>query len=149
MHRFKQQGSQVVEFALILPFMILVIFAVIDFTLIGYNKAVITNASREAARNGIVLTAGAWNAGNVEQVACNYIRTMLISVGNTPIPDNCTGYPGLSIEAEADVEPPVFNTPIRVQVSYTVRGFSMGNWIGDGVLGAPLLLTAETVMRHE
>lgn len=49
-----QQGATVVEFAIILPLLITLIFGIIEFGLFLYNKQVITNASREGARAGIV-----------------------------------------------------------------------------------------------
>ncbi len=56
--KFKsQRGAQIVEFALILPLLLAIMMLIIDFGFLVYNKAVITNASREAARAGTVLTA--------------------------------------------------------------------------------------------
>jgi hypothetical protein len=49
-----QSGAALVEFALILPLLLLLVFGIIEFSLLLYNKAVITNASREGARFGIV-----------------------------------------------------------------------------------------------
>jgi hypothetical protein len=48
------KGATAVEFALILPVLLLILFGIIEFGLLLYNKAVITNASREGARAGIV-----------------------------------------------------------------------------------------------
>ena len=55
-----QRGAQAVEFALVLPFFLALLLLIIDFGFLVYNKAVITNASREAARAGTVLTAAPW-----------------------------------------------------------------------------------------
>ena len=151
--RKRQKGAQVVEFALVLPFMILVIFTVLDFAFLAYNKAVITNASREAARRGITLSAATstWN-NDVRQVACNYARGALITVGAGTSTAGCTG----SVDPTITVSPasaPAFNEPVTVTVSYTVRGFSMGTWwnlgVGPNSVGAPVVLTAQTVMNHE
>ncbi|MEJ2201593.1 MAG: TadE/TadG family type IV pilus assembly protein, partial [Desulfuromonadaceae bacterium] len=38
----------------VLPLLLMVVFGIIEFGLLLYNKAMITNASREAARAGIV-----------------------------------------------------------------------------------------------
>jgi Flp pilus assembly protein TadG len=48
------QGAAVIEFALILPLLLLLLIGGIDMSLALYDKAVITNASREGARAGIV-----------------------------------------------------------------------------------------------
>jgi Flp pilus assembly protein TadG len=152
MRSSKQNGAQAVEFALVLPFLILVIFTVLDFAFLAYNKAVITNASREAARSGIILSASAWDPNAVRQVACNYARTALITVGVGTSTAGCTG----SVDPVITVTPagtPGFNTPVTVTVSYTVRGFSMGTWwnlgTGSPSIGSPIVLTASTQMNHE
>ena len=44
------RGSVVVEFALIFPLLLFIVFSIIECSLALYDKAVITNASREAAR---------------------------------------------------------------------------------------------------
>ncbi len=43
-----------VEFAIVLPLLLIITFGIIEFGLIMYDKAMITNASREGARSGIV-----------------------------------------------------------------------------------------------
>ena len=48
-----QKGVAAVEFAIVLPFLVLLVFGTIEFGLMFYNKQVITNASREGARAGI------------------------------------------------------------------------------------------------
>ena len=45
-----QRGAAVVEFALILPILLILLVGTIDASLALYDKAVITNASREGAR---------------------------------------------------------------------------------------------------
>ena len=46
------KGASAVEFALVLPILIVLLFGIVEFGLLMYNKAVITNASREGARDG-------------------------------------------------------------------------------------------------
>lgn len=43
------------EFALIFPLLLFIVFGVIEFGTALYDKSVVTNASREAARAGVVL----------------------------------------------------------------------------------------------
>lgn len=54
MLRKNQKGAALLEFALVLPILLLLVFGIIEFGLLFYNKQVITNASREGARAGIV-----------------------------------------------------------------------------------------------
>lgn len=53
---FEQKGVVSVEFAIILPVLLLLTFGIIEFSVALYDKAMITNASREGARAGIVYT---------------------------------------------------------------------------------------------
>ena len=50
----KEKGGSAVEFALVLPILVVILFGIIEFGFVLYDKAVITNASSEAARQGIV-----------------------------------------------------------------------------------------------
>jgi len=52
----EERGASAVEFAIILPLLVVFLFGIIEFSLMFYDKAVITNASREGARYGILFT---------------------------------------------------------------------------------------------
>jgi hypothetical protein len=52
-----QNGTAIVEFAIILPILFLFVLGIIEFGALLYDKAVITNASREGARTAIVFHA--------------------------------------------------------------------------------------------
>ena len=49
-----QKGAAAVEFAIVLPLLLMLLFGIIEFSVILYDKAMITNASREGTRAGIV-----------------------------------------------------------------------------------------------
>jgi hypothetical protein len=53
LHKLGQKGAAAVEFAVVLPLLVLLLFGSIEFGLLLYNQEVITNASREGARAGI------------------------------------------------------------------------------------------------
>lgn len=148
----RQGGAQAVEFALALPFLILVIFTVLDFGILVYNKAIITNASREAARRGITLSAAAWDPAEIRQVACNYTRNAVITVSTGTRNATCTGTAD-PVVVVTPVATPAFNVPVTVTVTYSVRGFSLGTWWGLGTgtdsVGSPITLVATTQMNHE
>lgn len=153
MRRQKESGAQAVEFALMLPFLILIIFLVVDFGFLIYNKAVITNAAREAARRGTVLTAAIWNADDVASLACDYTRSALITVSDGTKTDDCSGSDDPVITVNPAVTPPAFNDPVTVNVSYTFRGFLIGKPWDLGTTGAigttPITLTSTVEMLHE
>jgi Flp pilus assembly protein TadG len=85
-----EKGASLIEFVIILiPFLVL-LFASIEFGVAGYNKAMITNASREAARAGIVFDAsqptGRISNADIIQVAGNYCQNHLITFGAAAAP---------------------------------------------------------------
>lgn len=154
MKKTKQRGAQVFEFAMMLPFFILIIFLVIDFGFLTYNKAIITNAAREAVRRGTVLTADDWDPTVIQQFACTYARDALITVDDGTKTSDCTGTndPDITVEPDA-AAPPAFNDPVTVTISYVFEGFLLGKLFGLGAAnldsGGAVTLTATTEMLHE
>jgi Flp pilus assembly protein TadG len=159
----KQKGAQAVEFALVLPFFILILLAVLDFGMLAYNKAIITNASREGVRSGVVLSA-AWSAEGVRQSACNYVRNTLISVNSevnktTTCKGTVTNDLVVSLYAGSNATcptptgaeftgtiPPAFGVPVVMTISYPFKGF----WLGTGTsVSSAIKLNACTQMVHE
>ena len=41
-----QKGAAAVEFAIVMPLLVLLTFGIIEFSILFYNKAMVTNASR-------------------------------------------------------------------------------------------------------
>jgi len=91
-----ERGASAVEFAIVLPVLVMFVFGIIEFGIVFYNKAMITNACREAARAAIVyrtpLLAADEMKTEVDNVVAKYLadqndpsRTILIP-GNTPLP---------------------------------------------------------------
>lgn len=150
MQRKCQRGAQIVEFALTLPFFVLMIFLIIDFGFLVFNKAVLTNASREAARYATGLTATTWSTAAVEAVACNYARTSLISTRSGTHTTTCSG----SADPDIDVKnpnaniPPQFGDPITVEISYLYSGFLTS--ATTFILGVDAWdITTASTMNHE
>jgi len=52
----KQEGASLVEFAVLAPLFVILLFGLVEFGMSIYNKEVVTNASREGARFGVVYT---------------------------------------------------------------------------------------------
>lgn len=132
-----QLGAAAVEFALILPILLLVFFGMIELSLALYDKAILTNASREGARAGIVLSSPKLTDAQIRTVVLNYTNGALISLGSTTAPT-------VTI---AQSTPASFPNPLRVTVSYTYKGLGVGTLLG--ALGAPIVLTSSTSMVNE
>ncbi len=132
-----QQGAAAVEFALILPILLLVFFGIAELSLALYNKAILTNASREGARAGIVLSSPKMNDAQISAVVLNYTNGALISLGAATAPTVTV----------VQSSPAGFPNPLRVTVSYTYKGLGVGTMLG--ALGAPIVLTGSTSMVNE
>ena len=132
----KQRGVALVEFALVLPILLMIIFGIIELGIALYDKAVITNASREGARYGIVLHSPKYSDGQISNVATQYTKNYLMTFGKYVDPVvKVTGSGGLS------------GSDLSVEVSYTYRGLGLGAML-SAVIG-PMVLTASTTMKNE
>lgn len=78
------KGAAVVEFAVILPLLLLIVFGIIEFGVLIYNKAMITNASREGARTGIVYRVDRSGLNTeISNTIDNYLSDYLITFGSS------------------------------------------------------------------
>ncbi len=81
-----QKGSVLIEFAFVLPVFLLILFGVIFFSVALYNKTVLTMATREGARTGVVYVAGtnanATRISNATTAATQLCQNNLISFGD-------------------------------------------------------------------
>ena len=134
LNRRSQKGSATVEFGLILPMLLLILFGTLELGLALYNKSVITHASREGARWGIVLRVPSATTDEIRGRVLSYAGNSLLSLGTT---------------STVNVDFPVQTDPenLAVRVTYTFRGLGLGNLLS--ALGSPLVLTSTTVMVKE
>ena len=79
MKRSRQLGAAAVEFALLLPVLALILFGIIEFGLLLYDQQVITNASREGARAGIVEAATRARIADITAVVTDYTGSYLMT----------------------------------------------------------------------
>lgn len=79
-----EKGAAVVEFAVVLPLLLLIVFGIIEFGFLIYNKAMITNASREAARTGIVYRIDRTGLNTIiSNTVDTYLSDFLVTFGGT------------------------------------------------------------------
>ncbi len=123
-----QKGQSIVETALILPIIILILTGIIDFGLMFNNYLVITNASREAARNAAV---GATDAEIAVMVA-----NMTTSLNSSKL--STTIYPGQALRKKGD--------EVVVTIEYDNALLTP---IISSIIPNPLHLQAKTTMRME
>ena len=134
MRRLTERGAVAAEFALLLPVILLVLFGTIEFGMIMYSRELITNASREGARAGIVQVSPKPTAGAITTIATTYLTGTGIKLADVTI--TVTGAGGVN--------------PATLTVTATYRYPWLIPYIPT-VLGLPkpLPLTGRTIMRHE
>jgi Flp pilus assembly protein TadG len=132
-----QRGAAVVEFALILPILLGLLLGGIDLSLALYDKAVITNASREGARAGIVARNPQLSDAQIRQVVNQYAQSALVNLGANP------ASPTVVIQKGSLGGDPT----LQVTVSYTFQGIGLGSLFQS--LGKPWVLQSSTVMVYE
>ena len=135
----REKGASAVEFALVLPVLMLVLFGIIEFGLTLYDKAIITNASREGARRGIVYvgdTVGV-SPGVVTSTVDSYVGSYLVSLGSG------TGTPSTTITGNCGVP----GSSLTVAVSYPYSFLVLPSF-ASGLAGG-ITLSGVTVMRCE
>ena len=125
-----QKGVVAVEFALILPVLILLLFGIVEFSLLLFNKQILTNASREGARFGII--AG-HDIESIRDEVNNYCAGNLISFGSAAAPTTTVTGAGAA-----------FGNDLTVTVTYDYDFLVLANFGFDSVR-----LTARTVMKME
>jgi len=81
-----QKGGAIVEFAIVLPLLVLLVMGTVEFGLMYYNN---TNASREGARSGIVRNSSWVNDNDkIKQIVKDYANSRLIDFNNTTLIDD-------------------------------------------------------------
>jgi len=128
--RKKRRGAAAVEFAIVAPVFLVLVFGLIEFGRLVMVQQVITNAAREGARSGILDGA---TTSNVQTVVNNYLATAAISgatVTVTPSPPSSAG----------------FGQPVTVDVTVD---FDDVSWMPSPFFLKDATLTSTTAMRRE
>jgi Flp pilus assembly protein TadG len=132
-----EKGASAVEFAIILPLLVVFVFGIIEFGIIFYDKAMITNASREGARMGIVFRDPRITVPEIQGVVDNYSNGRMITFGSAA--------PVTTVPSGACVN---HNDQLTVNVIYQYDFLLIPNFLG-GVLPNSISIEAQTEMRCE
>ena len=152
-----QKGVAAVEFAIVLPLLVLLLVGIIEASICFYNKQVITNASREAARAGIGIDPNVIGdpdtyLRNIVDVYCfgdgnndGYNdEPRLITFGSGILQFPACGSPScIKINDGDDFANPVDGIYLKISVEYAYT-FLIPEYIG---LGTSMTLMGQTVMR--
>ncbi len=74
--RHNQHGYATVEFALALPVLLLVLFGAVEFGLAFHSQQILTDASREGARAGIIMATPRPSASQIQTVVRDYLTAV-------------------------------------------------------------------------
>jgi hypothetical protein len=144
-----QKGAAAVEFAIVMPLLLLIVFGIIEFGLIFFNQQVITNASREGARAGIVSQDPRLDADQVKAVVTKYCLNHLITFDGS---HNHTPDPDTDIDAIVIAEPVFPRDELRVTVRWNYQFLllqAIGSTFTGGWSDTGITLSATSVMKYE
>jgi Flp pilus assembly protein TadG len=130
MHLKREEGAAAVEFALVLPILLVLVFGIIEFGMILYFQGVVASASREGARHGIVVS----KPTDVKEWTENYAQSFLPSPGGIADVAYGSGAPG---------------TPLTVTVSYDYTYIVIANLIPGLTSDGMIHLASTTTMYYE
>ncbi len=132
-----QRGTAAVEFALLAPIFIAVLFAIVEFGLILYTKSMLAQATREGARYGVVYCTPRRTTAEIQAVVQKYLNQCNLTSGATV---TVTGAGGAS------------GSVLDVGVTYSYRFFvlpaDMNRFLG-GKLPTSISLNTDTRMIME
>lgn len=128
--RIYRRGAAVVEFAIVAPVLLLLVFGMIEYGRLVMVQQVITNATREGARSAVL--DGATTTG-VTTIVNDFLTASRVSgaiVTVTPSPPSSAA----------------FGDPVTVSVQVP---FSQVSWLPTPMFLSSTTLSATTVMRRE
>ncbi|MGF6608806.1 Flp pilus assembly protein TadG [Paraburkholderia sp. WSM4175] len=134
-----ERGIAALEFVLMLPFVLMVMFGIIDVSLLLCDKAVITNAAGEAARQGAVLSMPRASVSRIQSVALSYMQNSLVTGGTATTP---------SVSVPSGQCPPSGSgNTLQVTITYIYQGLVLGSTLS--ALTGPVTITADAVKYCE
>jgi Flp pilus assembly protein TadG len=128
--RKDRQGAAVVEFAVVAPVLVLLVFGMVEFGRMVMVQQVLTNAAREGARVGVLDDS---TVADVQTTVNNYLAGGGVkgaTVTVSPNPLSSAGY----------------GAPVTVTVSVP---FSQVSWLPSPMFLKTTTMSASTAMRRE
>lgn len=127
--RKRRIGAAAVEFAIVLPVFVILVFGMIEYGRMVMVQQVITNASREGARRAVLDGA---TTSAVQSTVSSYLTNAAVNGGSAAVsPDPATAGSG---------------DPVTVTVSVP---FSSVSWLPSPMYLGGKILSASTTMRRE
>lgn len=139
-----ERGVSALEFTLLAPLIFVLVFGMIEFGILFYDKQIITNASREGARAGIIAQSPRVTEGEIKGVVRAYAQKNLVTFGNDILTNDDIGVEGAGGSFGQDLK-------VTVQYKYNFLvfpNFKNLRWVGDDFPGE-INLKATSVMKME
>ena len=134
MTKLNERGAVAAEFAILLPVLLLIVFGTIEFGMMMYGREVVTNATREGARYGIVAQIPPVSSGTMITQATAYLTgTGVNPTSVTFSAPACCGAPGTPVTVNA-----IYRNPWLILYIPTMLGPP-----------TPFPISITTTMRHE
>jgi Flp pilus assembly protein TadG len=127
----RRRGAAVVEFAIVVPIFVLLVFGMIEFGRMVMVHQLLVGAAREGARQAIVNGS---TAVDVEQTVRNYLTA--------------TSLDGQEASVNVSPDPATANTGTAVTVE-TGIAFEKASWLPAPFFLRAVTLNAASTMRHE
>ena len=114
----REKGQSAVEFALVLPILLLIVCGILDFGWLFYNQLSVENACREGARVGCVNAQDA----QLDQIVTDKVEAILPKNLNSVVVDSKLTNPTVNVKAEMNTLTPVLGVIYgkTKELSYTV-----------------------------
>lgn len=154
----QSRGAAMVEFVLVAPLLFVLIFGIIEFATLLYNKAVITNASREASRYAATFYTNPSNAvaarptcSEVKVYVATYVKAHLFDFTGSPAfsTDNVSCPGGIPYQHYSGYAGYVDTIDIQYQYNFLVFDKLLSLLDRDASMSHSLTLSARTTMRDE
>lgn len=130
-HRFRRRGATSVEFAIVAPLLLLVVFGMIELGRMVMVRQSLTNAARVGCREAALATTG--SSQDAEDAVHDYLQSVM-TIGTAAVAVNPSGLAGLAS-----------GTPITVEVEVN---FSDVSWLPNSFLLTGLLRGTSTQRRE-
>jgi len=140
----EQKGAAAVEFALVLPLLLLIIFGIVEWGIFMFNDHIITDASRAGARRGILQRTPSFSADEIRTAVRDTINNRLVTF-KAPDADD--------LKVNEPPDPPIvsctsFGEDLEVIVRYDYT-FLLLPSLTAGWVSPSKTITARTVMKCE
>lgn len=144
-----ERGAELIEFALVVPMLLLILLGIADFGFMFQRYEVLTNAAREGARVAVLPNGGGtYSTADVRMRVCSYLTTGGVPTTGCPAPTN----PVISV---TDTTVPLTGGATlpakRVQVTYSHSYLFVGGVAGlfNGTFTTTFPITVVAIMRSE